>query len=58
MYRQFGQRWLDLVLTVPALIILAPVLAIVALLVRVRLGSPILFRHQRPGLHGQPFTLL
>ena len=38
MYRRFGQRWLDLVLTVPALIVFTPVLAIVALLVRVRLG--------------------
>ena len=58
MYRRYGQRWFDLLLTVPALLVLAPVLAIVALLVRVRLGAPILFRHQRPGLGGQPFTLL
>ena len=58
MYRRYGQRWLDLLLTVPALIVLAPVLAIVALLVRVRLGAPILFRQQRPGLGGQPFILL
>ncbi len=58
MYRAFGKRVLDLALTIPALILLAPVLALVALLVRIRLGSPVLFRQQRPGLHGQPFTLL
>jgi lipopolysaccharide/colanic/teichoic acid biosynthesis glycosyltransferase len=33
------------------------VLALVAMLVRLTLGSPILFRQQRPGLHGQPFTI-
>jgi sugar transferase EpsL len=33
------------------------VLALVALLVRIRLGSPVLFRQQRPGLHGKPFII-
>jgi lipopolysaccharide/colanic/teichoic acid biosynthesis glycosyltransferase len=36
----------------------APVLAAVALAVRVRLGSPVLFRQQRPGLDGRPFELV
>ena len=58
MYRTVSKRWLDLVLTVPVLIVLAPLLALVALLVRIKLGSPVLFRQQRPGLHGQPFTIL
>lgn len=53
-----GKRLFDLVLTIPALAFLSPVLTIIALLVRVRLGSPVLFRQQRPGLHGRPFTLL
>ncbi len=58
MYRTVSKRWLDLVLTVPVLILLAPLLACVALLVRIKLGSPVFFRQQRPGLHGQPFTIL
>jgi len=58
MYHRFGKRLLDLALTIPALILLAPLSALLALLVRLKLGSPVLFRHQRPGLHGQPFTLL
>jgi lipopolysaccharide/colanic/teichoic acid biosynthesis glycosyltransferase len=57
MYRTFGKRLLDLALTIPALILLSPLYALLALLVRFKLGSPILFRQQRPGLHGQPFTI-
>ncbi len=56
-YRHTGKRILDLLFTLPALLLLAPVLAILALLVRMKLGSPVLFRQQRPGLHGKPFTL-
>ncbi|MDD2367090.1 MAG: sugar transferase [Desulfuromonadaceae bacterium] len=37
------------------LIVLSPVLIITAILVRIKLGSPVLFRQQRPGLHSQPF---
>lgn len=58
MYRTFGKRLLDLALTIPALILLSPVLTLLAILVRLKLGSPILFRQQRPGLHGQPFSIL
>jgi len=58
MYRKFGKRLLDLALTIPALILLTPWFALLALMVRLKLGSPVLFRQQRPGLHGQPFTLL
>ncbi|MBE9514449.1 MAG: sugar transferase [Chloroflexi bacterium] len=57
MYRTFGKRLLDLALTIPALILFAPLFALLALLVRVKLGCPVLFRQQRPGLHGRPFTL-
>jgi sugar transferase EpsL len=57
MYRRWGKRLLDLVLTVPALILLSPVLLVTALLVHVKLGAPVLFRQQRPGLNGQPFTI-
>lgn len=58
MYSRFGKRLLDLALTVPALILLCPVIAAVALLVRLKLGSPVLFRQQRPGLGGSPFIML
>ena len=58
MYHRVGKRLLDLMLSVAALLFLSPLLALVGLLVRLRLGSPILFRQQRPGLYGQPFTLL
>jgi len=57
-YRTFGKRLLDLALTLPALILLAPVLALLAFLVRLNLGRPVLFRQQRPGLRGEPFTIL
>jgi len=57
MYYRLGKRLLDLAITIPALIILLPVLALVALLVRIKLGSPVLFRQQRPGLYGKPFTI-
>ena len=48
---------LDIGLAVPALVILSPVFAIVAIAVRANLGSPVIFRQQRPGKHGRPFTL-
>lgn len=52
------KRLLDLVVACFALILLSPVLAVVALLVRLKLGSPVLFRQLRPGLHGQSFELI
>ena len=58
MHHLFRKRFFDLALTIPALLLLAPVLLVVALLVRVRLGAPVLFRQARPGLGGRPFTLL
>jgi len=56
-YNPIGKRALDLVLVIPALIILLPVLGIIAFLVHVKLGNPILFIQTRPGLHGKPFRL-
>lgn len=57
MYRRWGKRALDLTIGAIAFAILFPVLLLLALLVRVKLGSPVIFRQQRPGLHGKPFTL-
>jgi sugar transferase EpsL len=52
------KRAMDVVLAVGLLILLAPVFAAVAVAVRFKLGSPVLFRQQRPGLRGQPFQLV
>jgi len=45
------------VLVFPALILLSPMMLLVVLLIRIRLGKPTLFRQQRPGRHGKPFTM-
>lgn len=52
------KRLFDLVASIAALILLLPVIVTVALLVRAKLGAPVLFRQQRPGLHGRPFDML
>jgi lipopolysaccharide/colanic/teichoic acid biosynthesis glycosyltransferase len=52
-----AKRLLDLVLTVPGLILISPLLAAVALLIRLRLGRPVFFRQVRPGLRGEPFLV-
>jgi sugar transferase EpsL len=57
MYRCFGKRVLDLALVIPACLILSPALLLVAALIGLRLGAPVLFRQRRPGLEGHPFTL-
>ena len=58
LYRRWGKRTLDLVVCAGAAIVVVPVTAGIALVVRIRLGAPVLFRQQRPGLHGRPFMLL
>ncbi|SEM04983.1 Sugar transferase involved in LPS biosynthesis (colanic, teichoic acid) [Syntrophus gentianae] len=55
-YQKTGKRILDLVVVIPSLIVLAPLLAIIGEIVRVKLGEPRLFRQCRPGIHGKPFT--
>ena len=57
-YLQQGKRLLDFAVAGSLLVLFAPVLAILAVLVRTRLGSPVFFRQQRPGLHREPFTLI
>jgi len=51
------KRAIDVVGASAALVVLSPVLAIVALLVRARMGSPVLFRQERPGRDGRPFVM-
>lgn len=57
LYRDYMKRPLDIVLSIIAIIILSPILLIVAILVRVKLGSPIIFKQERPGKEGQIFEL-
>lgn len=52
------KRFVDVVFSLGALIVLAPVLGALAVLVRFKLGKPILFRQQRPGLGAKPFLML
>lgn len=56
--RFYPKRLFDLVVALAALVLLSPVIVLVALMVRVSLGSPIFFRQARPGLDGKPFTLI
>ena len=55
--RKPGKRGFDCIAATIALVMLSPVLAIVAWLVRWKLGSPVLFKQQRPGFVGRPFTI-
>ena len=57
-YRKFVKRFFDIVLSIAAITLLSPVLIVLAILVRVKLGSPVLFRQQRPGYHGRIFGLM
>lgn len=56
--RDLLKRGMDVVAGGVLLIVLAPLLVCLALVVRLRLGRPVLFRQQRPGRNGRPFTLL
>lgn len=56
MYRQL-KRGFDIVGAIVMLCLFSPVMAVVALLVRIKLGSPILFMQQRPGLGEKPFYI-
>lgn len=56
-YRKFLKRPMDFILSLMAIIVLSPVLIIVAILVRVKLGRPILFKQERPGLNEKIFTM-
>ena len=57
MYAKYFKRMLDFILSLIALIILSPILLIVATLVRIKLGNPIIFKQQRPGKDEKIFTL-
>jgi undecaprenyl phosphate N,N'-diacetylbacillosamine 1-phosphate transferase len=56
-YRSYIKRPMDFILSLCAIIVLSPVLLIVAILVRTKLGSPVIFKQKRPGLNEKIFTL-
>ncbi|MCR5627488.1 MAG: sugar transferase [Lachnospiraceae bacterium] len=57
MYTRFVKRFIDIILSLCALIILLPVYLVLFILVRVKLGKPAVFTQDRPGLHGKIFKL-
>lgn len=57
MYRKYFKRPLDFILALFGLIILSPVMLVIAILVRINLGSPVIFKQQRPGLNEKIFTM-
>lgn len=57
MYRKFVKRLLDIIISLTALVILSPVLLVVWILVRVKLGGPAIFAQQRPGKDEKIFKL-
>ena len=57
MYRKCIKRCLDFLLSLCGIIVLGPVLVVLAVLVRVKLGSPVLFHQERPGRHEKIFKL-
>lgn len=56
-YERFIKRPQDFILSLIALIVLSPVFLVLAILVRAKLGSPVIFKQERPGLNGRIFTL-
>lgn len=52
------KRFMDFMLSVITLLILSPALLILALVIRLKLGSPVLFRQTRPGLKSKPFSMV
>lgn len=57
MYKSFGKRLMDVVLSLMAIILFSPVLVIVAVLIRIKLGRPVIFKQDRPGRDEKVFTL-
>ena len=57
MYKRYIKRILDILLTSIVLIILFPVMPVLAVLVRIKLGSPVIFKQERPGKNGKIFTM-
>ena len=56
-YSRYIKRPLDFIFALVGLIVISPVLLIVAVLVKIKLGSPVIFSQERPGLNGEIFRL-
>ncbi len=56
-YRRYIKRLMDFILSLIAIIALSPVMLIIAILVKIKLGSPVIFKQTRPGLNEKIFTL-
>lgn len=56
-YNRYIKRLLDIILSFIALIVLSPVFLIIYIIVRIKLGSPVLFKQDRPGLNEKIFTM-
>lgn len=57
LYRDYIKRFLDIVLSMGAIVVLSPVMAMTAILVRVKLGSPVIFKQKRPGRNEKIFEM-
>lgn len=57
MYRNYIKRLLDIVISFTALVILSPIMLVLAILVRCKLGAPVIFHQERPGYHEKIFKL-
>lgn len=57
MYAKYMKRLLDILLSLTILVVLSPLLLVLCILVRSKLGSPIFFKQERPGLHEKIFTM-
>ena len=57
MYAKYMKRLLDILLSLTILIVLSPLFLVLCILVRSKLGSPIFFKQERPGLHEKIFTM-
>ena len=57
MYHKYIKRFFDIILSLCCIIVSSPILLVTALLVRSKLGNPVIFKQERPGYHNEIFTL-
>ena len=58
MYKKYFKRPVDILCALAAIIVFLWLYILVAILVRIKLGSPVIFKQKRPGLNGKIFTLI
>lgn len=58
LYRKFGKRLLDSLISGLGLLMLSPIFLLIMVLVRIKLGKPVFFRQSRPGYQAEPFTMI